>query len=106
MNADSFSWPRDPESLRALIRQAIDQADPIGLLAIGCPDDEYDPEIERVLAYVTAYDDPIALGDRIHQTFIEMFDERIAGSPEVYQRIARQILEGREAPDGLPEATD
>jgi hypothetical protein len=82
------------ENLRAIVKQAIDQADPIGLLDMGCPDDEYDPEIERVLTYVAAYADPVSLGERIHQTFIEMFDKQIAGPPEVYQRIARQILEG------------
>ena len=34
------------ESLHAIVKQAIDQADPIGLLDMGCPDDEYNPEIE------------------------------------------------------------
>ena len=84
------------ESLHAIVKQAIDQADPIGLLDIGCPDDEYNPEIEQVMAYVTAYSDPVLLGERIHQTFVKMFDESIAGPLDVYHRIARQILEGLE----------
>ena len=88
--------PCGQERLRAIVKQAIDQADPIGLLAIGCPDDEYDSEINQVLTYVTAYADPASLGQRIHQTFIKMFDERIAGPPEVHHHIARQILEGLE----------
>ena len=81
----------DSNRLPAIVKQAIDEADPIGLLAIGCPDDEYDPEIKRVLTYVNSYTDLDSLGQRIHQTFVEMFDEHIAGSPEVYQHIAQQI---------------
>ena len=53
-------------------------------------------EIERVVAYVTAYSDPVLLGERIHRTFVKMFDESIAGPLDVYHRIARQILEGLE----------
>lgn len=83
----------DPARLRAVVKEAIDQADPIGLLEIGCPGDEYDPEIDRVLAHVLEYSDPGGLGERIHQVFIEMFDERIAGPLEVYDRIARRIVE-------------
>jgi hypothetical protein len=83
------------KNLRAIVKQAIDQTDPIRLLSMGCPDDEYDPEIDEVLAYVTEYADQVSLGERIHQTFVEMFDEQIAGPPEVYHRIARQILEER-----------
>ena len=82
------------EGLRAIVKQAIDRADPIGLLAIGCPDDEYDPEIDRVMGYATMYLDPQELGRRIHQTFVEMFDERIAGPPEVYHHIAEEIMRG------------
>jgi hypothetical protein len=85
----------DPNRLSAMVKQAIDEADPIGLLAIGCPDDEYDPEIKRVLIYVSSYTDPDSLAQRIHQTFVEMFDEHIAGSPEVYQSIAQQIHKKR-----------
>ena len=84
----------DQGRLRAIVKQAIDRADPIGLLAIGCPDDEYDPEIERVMDYVMEYSDPWQLGGRIHRTFVEMFDERTAGPPEVYHHIAEEIIGG------------
>ena len=92
---------RGRESLHATVKQAIDQADPIGLLDMGCPDDEYNPEIGQVMAYVTAYSDPVLLGERIHQTFVKMFDESIAGPLDVYHRIARQILEGWEGEELL-----
>ena len=91
------------EGLRTIVKQAIDRADPIGLLAIGCPDDEYDPEIDRVMGYAMAYSDPRQLGGRIHQTFVEMFDERIAGPPEVYDHIAEEIIGGI-AQAGTPPA--
>jgi len=91
------------EGLRTIVKQAIDRADPIGLLAIGCPDDEYDPEIDRMMEYATAYSDPQELGERIHQTFIEMFDERIAGLPEVYHHIAEEIIGGIVQAGTLPD---
>ncbi len=36
--------------LRGRVKEAIDTADPIGLLAIGAPSDEYDPEVDHVAA--------------------------------------------------------
>jgi hypothetical protein len=34
--------------LYEVVKEIVDRLDPIGLLALGCPDDEYAPEIERI----------------------------------------------------------
>jgi hypothetical protein len=39
--------PRDTRSPFAAVRAVLNQHDPEGLLAIGAPDDEYDPESEH-----------------------------------------------------------
>jgi hypothetical protein len=36
--------PSDPSALRSALRAVIDRRDPEGLLALGAPSDEYDPE--------------------------------------------------------------
>lgn len=57
------------------IKTIIDEWDPLGLLAMGCPDDEYNLEIVdvvRLLAQVKSADE-LALG--IRQVFIEWFGE-------------------------------
>ncbi len=80
------------ERLREIVKKAVDQADPIALLEIGCPDDEYDPEIRRILDYVMDCSDTNSLSERIYQTFVQMFDQGIAGPSETYQPIAQAIF--------------
>jgi hypothetical protein len=57
------------------IKKTIDEWDPIGLLEMGCPDDEYEPEIREIerLAYHAKSIDELALG--IRQVLIKWFDE-------------------------------
>ena len=46
------------DALRAEVSRAIDDADPIGLLATGCPADEYSPEIGTIVPRVSTASDP------------------------------------------------
>jgi hypothetical protein len=62
--------------------------DPVGLVKIGAPDDEYSPEVERILARMGEAHSVEDLGRIIHEVFISMFDERLARSPEHYRDIA------------------
>jgi hypothetical protein len=59
------------------VKKAIDEWDPIGLLGMGCPDDEYDPEIRdivRLLSEINSLDE-LAVG--IQKVFIKWFEEEI-----------------------------
>ena len=40
------------EPLYVRVKAAVDAADPAGLLAIGCPPDEYEPEIRDIVARI------------------------------------------------------
>lgn len=76
-----------------IIKKIIDKWDPIGLLELGCPDDEYDSEIREVVSlslHAKSVDD-LAIG--IRQVFIKWFDEYL--SIEKCYPIAFKILERR-----------
>jgi len=44
--------------LRAAVGRAVDEADPIGLLAMGCPEDEYSAEIGTIVPRVSKASGP------------------------------------------------
>ncbi|TWT27213.1 DUF1871 family protein [Planomicrobium sp. CPCC 101110] len=57
------------------VKSIIDEWDPIGFLDLGCPEDEYDPEIRDIvelLPHVKSIDE---LALRIRQVFIKWFEE-------------------------------
>jgi hypothetical protein len=74
-----------------LIKYVIDRADPICLLKIGAPDDEYEPEIREIASRVGEcmnLEEPQRL---LHEIFMKWFDECIAGSEELYRAPAEVI---------------
>ena len=79
--------------LRAVVSRILNETDPIGLLAMGAPGDEYDPEVSTVLPRlreVTSAGDVRAI---LHEEFVRWFDESIAGPPETYDLAATRIWE-------------
>ena len=58
-----------------LVKSIIDDWDPIGLLDLGCPEDEYDPEIRDVVALLPHVKSVDELALRIRQVFIKWFEE-------------------------------
>jgi hypothetical protein len=65
----------------------------MALLSMGCPNDEYDPEIERVVADLWNCRTKEDVRDLLYRVFVEMFDESIVNSPEKYQKPAHEIYE-------------
>jgi len=73
------------------VAKAIDDEDPIGLLKIGAPGDEYSVEIGTVvplLARSRAADDVI---DILHKEFSRRFGESAAGPREAFLPLANKI---------------
>lgn len=85
--------------LYQVVREIVDSLDPIGLLALGCPDDEYNPEIERIVQRLaTAKALSLETVQTIlHETFVEFFDQELAGPTERYREAAREIVQRLEA---------
>jgi hypothetical protein len=77
--------------LVAAVERAINETDPIGLLEIGAPSDEYAPEIGTIvprLASVERLDDVVAV---LHEEFIRWFGDDTAGPRHGYEESARDI---------------
>ena len=89
------------ERLSAAVGRAIDEADPIGLLEMGCPEDEYSPEIGTVVPRVSRASDPAEVRRILHEEFLRWFGEGTAGPEEAYEapalRIWQAVLEYRDA---------
>lgn len=60
-----------------IIKSVVDKADPIGLLGIRCPADEYDSEIKMIFARIRKGMSADEIAKVIHAVFLEMFSESI-----------------------------
>lgn len=56
-----------------LVKEVVDQWDPIGLLAFGCPPDEYNMEIECIVGIVAKDIDVDTLAVQINAIFQKFF---------------------------------
>lgn len=74
------------------VKSVIDEWDPIGLLDLGCPQDEYDPEIREIVALLPHVKLADELALKIRQVFIKWFEEFI--SIEECHSIALKIWKG------------
>jgi hypothetical protein len=77
-------------SLFTLIKKVIDKHDPIGLLSIGAPDDEYIPEVKRLAPQIKKDMTVQELSTLIYDVFVEMFSEPIDKS--LCDKMAQEIL--------------
>lgn len=82
-------WHR--HKIYKVVKQLINATDPIGLLALGCPDDEYESEINDIAEQVGDCCTVTEIEDLLHQTFVKWFDEAIAGDRKVYLGMAKQL---------------
>lgn len=73
------------------VSQLLREADPIRLIVIGAPDDEYDPEVSTILPRLgeaTSADDVQRI---VHEEFVRWFGGEIAGSATLYVGVAKKI---------------
>jgi hypothetical protein len=85
------------EPVYALVKQAIDQADPIHLLAIGAPEDEYASEIHAIVTHLAACTTLDETQTLVHEVFVTQFDASLAGPKEEYRGLAHTIWTGLQA---------
>jgi hypothetical protein len=86
MDADKHAYIE----LQNRVNAAVNSADPVGLLALGCPSDEYGPEISRILPLLFSATSPQQFEHQLYELFVEMFDET-AGPVEGYRELAGQL---------------
>jgi hypothetical protein len=81
------------ETLAAAVGRAIDDADPVGLLVMGCPEDEYSAEIGTIVPRVSKASSSGEVRRIIHEEFVRWFGEGTAGPEEAYNEPALRIWE-------------
>ena len=75
------------------VSRVLNQFDPIGLIHIGCPNDEYDPEVSTILPQLKQCKSEKDTWNMIYNEFVKWFDNSITGAKEKYKPIAKEIWE-------------
>lgn len=77
----------------AELRAILNHFDPIELIEMGCPQDEYDPEIARILQAVAECKNVEALSAMMRSVYAQMFDEEITGRFPDWDKLADEVWE-------------
>jgi hypothetical protein len=72
------------------VRAVVNREDPVGLLRIGAPDDEYDLEIRDLIKWRRA-----VTADQVSAVFLRWFENSGAIPPDMAARIADGINQAR-----------
>jgi hypothetical protein len=59
----------------SLVKEVIDEWDPFGLLAIHCPEDEYDEEIKDIVEVLPKVNDVAELANEINRIMYKSFND-------------------------------
>ena len=78
------------EMTKNIIKAVVDKADPMGLLAVHCPTDEYDSEVEIIFARIRKGMSADEIAKVIHAVFLEMFSESI--DTKLCDTMAKEML--------------
>lgn len=79
------------DGLYSNVARLLRAADPIGLIAVGAPDDEYEPEVSTLLPRLREAN---AAGDVqriVHEEFVRWFGPDIAGPISGYADVSERI---------------
>lgn len=92
MQRDTKKSSRDQyKALRAAITNAINRADPVGLLDLGAPQDEYDPEVGTILPRLSTASSANDVLTIVHEEFVRWFGTDNAGPADAYREAAEEI---------------
>lgn len=79
------------KALVAAVEQAINDADPIGLLELGAPADEYSPEIGTIVPRVVQAQNVDEITVALYEEFLRWFGDGTAGPRHAYEAPAGKI---------------
>jgi hypothetical protein len=77
------------------VSRLVREADPIGLISKGTPDDEYDPEVSTILPRLREAKSSDDVQRIVHEEFVHWFSAEIAGPAEEYAEVSMKIWEAR-----------
>lgn len=87
---DAGIWDEFPRLTEAF-SSVFSEADPLGLLAMGAPLDEYEPEIETVLHRMPEVGSTSETQEMVHQEFVRWFNSDIAGSSDRFADLSASL---------------
>ena len=73
------------------IKEIIDKHDPIRLLKIGCPEDEYHPEIQIIAPILEDSNSTDELHNSVYELFVQWFSKDDAGAKENYIELSEEL---------------
>jgi hypothetical protein len=82
---------REYRPLRSAVARIIARADPINLLALGAPGDEYDGEVAVIVSELPSARDEADVRSIVRGEFVRRFGEEVAGPPARYDEPAAAI---------------
>jgi hypothetical protein len=75
------------------LRTIINKHDPINLIKIGAPEDEYDSEVKTIIIQLKNMTTEQQVHDLIYQEFLRWFNhERITGPKDSYKELAADVF--------------
>jgi len=83
------TYKRNYARLVEAVSNAIDRADPIGLLAMGCPTDEYAPEVGSIVPRLNVANNVDDVQSILYEEFVRWFGE--AGPRDSYKTAADDV---------------
>jgi len=84
----------DDSPLFLAVTKIVNRVDPIRLIGMGCPRDEYDSEVADILKILPDAISSRELAEMIYLVFIKWFGVKTAGLYENYEQIADMIWDG------------
>ena len=82
---------RATASFRIELARLIREADPLKLIRIGAPGNEYDPEVGTILPRLPNASAAHDVRRIVHEEFVRWFDADIAGPEDAYEAVAERI---------------
>ena len=83
--------PKEQHGLRRDVKAILDRIDPIGLLAMGSPEDEYEEEALDIVQHLSKCTDLSDIKSLVESVFAKAFDQRMDESLSL--DIARRIYQ-------------
>ncbi len=85
------------DQAKETVRRVVNQWDPYGLLRLGCPVDEFDPEVDEIVRQLGKLKSPFDAANIISQTFSNWFYDPVKFCPanciEVGERLFEKLQE-------------
>jgi len=76
----------------ARVKRSVDAADPIALLRVGAPTDEYDSEVREIVRWLPECRTEREIHTKLHRLFVRRFTRRVAGPSDAYAELAKTLF--------------